>query len=1114
MGMKDSGSGDGQRFPLVAVWLASLLLVAAVAFGEIGTFLLRIEGSSNAYGPSVFTGWQLKASETDDLLAAAGPGGVWTTNALADPFVSWHLTLDLVFTLVLAAAFFRALVAVGEPPRERRFRVPESWLVVLLPLAYLCFDLAETGYTFGAFDCAGLGGAECTFAITPDQAQTIHRLSDLKWLALVANVVVIAGLYFWNGAEGRLSWQRRRELAAGRRGRPLAVAGPPVGVFVVVGLFVVLIALPGGSALDQMPDVIRAQVDQAQAGHRAHVYASVAALVLFLVTLYVVVFSWRPGRTPTPPGPPTGPPPRGWVQNLIAGLELRGTDLAVLVAAAAVSAVIAVVHDETEGGRGLLAAFAPLMVAIAVLVLAAGPRGFRTYVAERRAAVAATQPEPTAAPAPEALAAAERRVRLQAALLIGLVVLAVGIAVIRAMLPPYMTKGEAEGAERQVLGLAVLFTVLVPVAIAYWMDRALLAWGDPAAPARLRRGILGTVAFAVTALLVLQLAVHPEYAAGLGAPATVLVSLSGWLWVVAFFAVLSRQVAWDRTRQLGLGRHTPWLALAVVAWLVAGVADSTGGYHDTRTVAVPEEQRDAPGLTRNLDGAFVSWTSQFAAPESGRCRDPRVTADGSTTRRIVPMVLVAAPGGGGKAAFWTALAMDRAFGRDGFCPQSLFAVSGVSGGAVGLTTALAVPPTTEAATLVDDMTDEGPLSTALATMMLRDVPQPLTSLRGQWSDRAAELEDAWGRAAPAAFGADGDRTFLDLGAGWWQTPGDVDGQQPSGGPVIVLDGSSVSDGCRALVTNVRQISSGNHGCLTLASAATDIAPQGVVSGSTDVLDRLLPSRRDTDAESYPEADRPAAYCPVAADEIAAEPQYTVRATTAALLAARFPVVTPSGAMSRCVIAETNLGTARPRPIIRIETNYVVDGGYLENTGILTLAQVWDAVEGPVTRCNAAASLGEPAEGCPSDQAGPLWIEPWFIMMENHYRSAVGAPPSGDRPRELLVPLVAASKKSTTLETVPLEQLLAIAVSRGYVPAPGGAASPVIQCNRFVRLAPLRQPTVEAPLGWVLAPDTRLRMSDELARSWEYNKTYSRGVTDLRGKALAAPKHLFLQDRCT
>ena len=75
------------RFPLGAVWLASLLILAAVVFREITVFLLRIEGSSHAYGPSVFTGWQLKASETDDLLAAAGPAGVWTTNKLADPFV-------------------------------------------------------------------------------------------------------------------------------------------------------------------------------------------------------------------------------------------------------------------------------------------------------------------------------------------------------------------------------------------------------------------------------------------------------------------------------------------------------------------------------------------------------------------------------------------------------------------------------------------------------------------------------------------------------------------------------------------------------------------------------------------------------------------------------------------------------------------------------------------------------------------------------------------------------------------------------------------------------------------------------------------------------------------
>ena len=476
----------------------------------------------------------------------------------------------------------------------------------------------------------------------------------------------------------------------------------------------------------------------------------------------------------------------------------------------------------------------------------------------------------------------------------------------------------------------------------------------------------------------------------------------------------------------------------------------------------------------------------------------------------MPLVLVAAPGGGGKAAYWTALAMDKAFGRDGFCPQSLFAASGVSGGAVGLVASLAVPPTTDASTLVDKMTDEGPLSSALASMMLRDIPQPLTSLRGQWIDRAAELEDAWAEAAPAAFGADGTRSFLDLGAGWWRTPGDLAGQ-PSGGPVLVLNGSSVNDGCRALVTNVRQAASGNHGCLTLASAATDVAPQGVVSGSTDALDHLLPSlRSEAPTATRRSTRRRSRRCVRASTRTL----LTVRATTAALLAARFPVVTPSGALSRCVTAETNLGTTRPRPIVKIETNYVVDGGYLENTGILTLAQIWDAVEGPVTRCNAAASGGQAIEGCPSDANGPLWIEPWFLMMENHYRSAVAAPPSGDRPRELLVPLVTATKRSTTLDTVPLEQLLAIDVSRGFVPAPGGATSPVIDCNRFVRLAPLRQPTVEAPLGWVLAPDTRDRMGGELVKSWDYNKTSSRGVTDLGGRTLAPIRHIYLQDRCT
>ena len=70
-------------------------------------------------------------------------------------------------------------------------------------------------------------------------------------------------------------------------------------------------------------------------------------------------------------------------------------------------------------------------------------------------------------------------------------------------------------------------------------------------------------------------------------------------------------------------------------------------------------------------------------------------------------------------------------------------------------------------------------------------------------------------------------------------------------------------------------------------------------------------------------------------------------------------------MNRCIYAETNLGTPRLQPAQRIETDYVVDGGYLENTGILSLAQLWSAAEGRVTRCNTAASAGRSSSTAPT-----------------------------------------------------------------------------------------------------------------------------------------------------
>jgi hypothetical protein len=432
------------------------------------------------------------------------------------------------------------------------------------------------------------------------------------------------------------------------------------------------------------------------------------------------------------------------------------------------------------------------------------------------------------------------------------------------------------------------------------------------------------------------------------------------------------------------------------------------------------------------------------------------------------------------------------------------------------------------------MTEEGPLAETVAALLLRDIPQPLTTLHRQWRDRAAVLEDAWAGTAPSQVFSEGNtKTIDDLGAGWWSA---------ASGPVLLLNASSVNDGCRVLITNVRGISSGGRGCLSAPITAIDVAPSGAVSGSLDGLADLLPGRAEGASESEDDVQE---YCGAGANSPRPSAQ-TLRATTSALLSARFPYVTPAGAMRRCLdVDERNLneesalivrqprrptpgspaGLAGPTQVtpegseeqqrLLSDTAYVVDGGYLENTGILTLLQVWEQVETRVVACNAAASADAAAaaaggvvtpwdpDGCPQDARGHLWVEPWFVMLENHYRSRVVPALSTDRPAEVLVPLSTVRRKGATLGTTPLEQAMAIAVSRSYRSSPVPRSTVVSSCNRFVRLAPLKSPVVEAPLGWVLADDTRSGMRTAVQASWDHNLTVVGGTA-----------HSSLQQRCT
>jgi hypothetical protein len=1067
---------------LFRVLLGYWLVTGWVVFSIIASFLSRIEGSSASYGPAVFTKPSLNPAS---LVAAAGADGVWIQNLdTAGPLVGWHLTLDYVFMLLVAIALWQVLSSVIG---NSAYTV----LVLGLPAAYLVSDLIETIATQALLNCHFFGKG-CTFGLSRNEAIAINVLTDLKWLALGANVLLIAVFYFRNDVDGAVSWKRSRRMRRVRRRSFHIAVGPPAGAYVILTVFAVLVAYPAGGPLDQMPDVLRAQLDELQHGEAQTFVFTLAAFALMLLALVGVVLPTVRVNDALPRSPHT---------------------VAILLVGVVLTVAVGALHFWVEGAPWPALAYAGVLLGVAGLGVlnAILPDGVQMENKD-----------------PEQPWKFEVRARVIGSTMIGGLVLLIALGFVRATIPLFMVDGEGPRFDLWAMRLSVGAAILVPASAALGAF-ALLGWyQSPAAgPNRPDAScVLRGVVAGVTLALALALAGWPQTAVRFGTPATVMIGLSFWLGVVGAFGWLNRRVQWTYMTPV-LGLRTPWMALLVVAWIVAGLLDTRSGYQDARTLDIPSAEATSPALSRTMDDAVTAWASQWGEPALAGCTTQR------GEQLSVPMVLVAAPGGGGKAAYWTAYGMDSIFNapasdspREGtsetvadkdqveavsFCPQNLFTAAGVSGGAIGLTTALAGPPydppsgdgtdavaedwrdkaeaeqslTQTAATRAARMTDQGPLSEALAAMLLRDIPQPLSTFHGPWRDRAAVLEDAWAAAAGSVFdgetGKTNEKTILTLGEGWWE--GDTD--QAHVGPVLLLSASSAGEGCRALAANVRGLVAAESSCLQAASTHTDEAQTGSVSGTVDVLDRLMPSletKHDTTRNDPDDS--------CAADKVVG-PAQTVRATTAALLAARFPIVTPSGAMRRCIKTSES----------DHQTSYVVDGGYLENTGILTLLQSWHQVAGYVTGCNTQALMAtgaatgafgqEPPKDvrssldpdrtipCPTGSDGRLLsIEPWFVMLENHYRSTVAAPPSPKRPRELLVPLTTLSKASTTLSYVPLEQAVAYEVSQPF-PVNGTA---VQLCNRFIRINPSLAAEVEAPLGWVLADDTRFGMRAALTRS--------------------------------
>jgi hypothetical protein len=343
-----------------------------------------------------------------------------------------------------------------------------------------------------------------------------------------------------------------------------------------------------------------------------------------------------------------------------------------------------------------------------------------------------------------------------------------------------------------------------------------------------------------------------------------------------------------------------WRVPLVTAGLIAAAGFST--WNDNHAVRLWRDASGAPSVTApaarpSLARAFREWSAARPCAAQG-CDD-------------VPVYLVAASGGGIRAAYWTAgvLAHLRDHEPDVFA--NTFAVSGVSGGSVGAAVFAALARDAGQGALPCAVPDEAGrpqlepcadrvlrgafLAPTLAKLVAPDLAQWFLPLGVRSFDRAWALEDAWSAAYREATGRD-------------TLAGPFLGLRPdarAGAPALLLNATHVQTGRRVVAS-------------PFAFSAADIPD------SDDFLSLLG-------------ADVPLA--------------------TAAHDSARFPYISPAGRL------RTPDGEDR---------GHVVDGGYFENSGAATLRAVVKALRAsisPAPRFVVLALCNDP-ERCHVDPFEP------------------------------------------------------------------------------------------------------------------------------------------------
>jgi hypothetical protein len=330
------------------------------------------------------------------------------------------------------------------------------------------------------------------------------------------------------------------------------------------------------------------------------------------------------------------------------------------------------------------------------------------------------------------------------------------------------------------------------------------------------------------------------------------------------------------------------IALLVVSPMVFG------DFHDVRTLRDAKAPDGTPLDCKQQDEAWIAKDKRLMLKEAylkwWEANEKLVPTPVDGNLKAPPLVMVATAGGASRAAFWTTQVLGEIAAREPHFTDQLFMISGVSGGSLGAVTFRSLveahrlekktsPVLDKPAEKAREIIENDFLGPTFAAGLYVDLPSNgLTLVRklvpsAVLPDRGVAIEKAWEEAWENS-GA-GSNAKLTWDKGFVATFG---GDRPW--PALVLNGTSVERGKRIITSNIR--------FSTPTTAASNL------SGGINRYDTFDMTKAD------------------------------IPISTSVTMSARFPVISPTGALRDCQ------GKVQAR---------VTDGGLFENFGAYTLDEV-------------------------------------------------------------------------------------------------------------------------------------------------------------------------------